>query len=83
MSPKSSRTLTPAATCGFLSLEPHLAAAGQFSGFSGPNLFGVAVEALRKVAHENNIPLSGGGRNTTTVRMERQGPTVNVSNLIE
>jgi sugar phosphate isomerase/epimerase len=43
---------------GFLSLEPHLAAAGQFSGFSGPTLFGVAVEALRKVAKENGIPLA-------------------------
>ena len=31
---------------GFLSLEPHLAAAGQFSGFSGPDLFRKAVEAL-------------------------------------
>jgi 3-dehydroshikimate dehydratase len=44
---------------GFLSFEPHLAAAGQFSGFSGPTLFGVAVEALRKLARENNIPLAG------------------------
>ncbi len=43
---------------GFLSLEPHLAATGQFSGFSGPTLFGVAVEALRKVAKENGIPLA-------------------------
>jgi sugar phosphate isomerase/epimerase len=43
---------------GFLSLEPHLAAASQFSGFSGENLFGVAVEALRKLARENNIPLA-------------------------
>jgi sugar phosphate isomerase/epimerase len=43
---------------GFLSLEPHLAAAGQFSGFSGPTLFGVAVEALRRVAKENAIPLA-------------------------
>lgn len=32
---------------GYLSLEPHLAAAGQFSGFSGPALFEVAVNALR------------------------------------
>jgi sugar phosphate isomerase/epimerase len=32
---------------GFLSLEPHLAQAGEFSGFSGPELFGVAVKALR------------------------------------
>jgi sugar phosphate isomerase/epimerase len=43
---------------GFLSLEPHLSAAGQFSGFSGPNLFGVAVEALRKLAKENGLPLA-------------------------
>ena len=43
---------------GFLSLEPHLSAAGQFSGFSGPTLFGVAVEALRKLARENSIPLA-------------------------
>jgi sugar phosphate isomerase/epimerase len=43
---------------GFLSFEPHLAAAGQFSGFSGPTLFGVAVEALRKAAKENGIPLA-------------------------
>jgi sugar phosphate isomerase/epimerase len=43
---------------GFLSLEPHLAAAGQFSGFSGPTLFGVAVEALRELVHESNIPLA-------------------------
>jgi 3-dehydroshikimate dehydratase len=43
---------------GFLSLEPHLSAAGQFSGFSGPNLFGVAVEALRKVARESDVPLA-------------------------
>jgi sugar phosphate isomerase/epimerase len=34
---------------GFLSLEPHLAAAGQFSGFSGPDLFRKAVEALRAI----------------------------------
>ena len=43
---------------GFLSLEPHLSAAGQFSGFSGETLFGVAVEALRKLAKANNIPLA-------------------------
>jgi sugar phosphate isomerase/epimerase len=34
---------------GFLSLEPHLAAAGQFSGFSGPDLFKKAVQALKRV----------------------------------
>ena len=32
---------------GFLSLEPHLARPGRFSGFSGPELFGVATKALR------------------------------------
>jgi len=34
---------------GVLSLEPHLAHAGQFQGFSGPDLFKVAVDALRGV----------------------------------
>jgi sugar phosphate isomerase/epimerase len=37
---------------GFLSLEPHLKSAGTFSGFSGPELFGVAVKALREVLRE-------------------------------
>jgi 3-dehydroshikimate dehydratase len=32
---------------GFLSLEPHLAAAGQFRGFSGPDLFVKASQALQ------------------------------------
>jgi 3-dehydroshikimate dehydratase len=32
---------------GFFSLEPHLAAAGQFQGFSGPDLFGKASQALQ------------------------------------
>jgi sugar phosphate isomerase/epimerase len=34
---------------GFASLEPHLAHAGELSGFSGPELFGVAVGALREI----------------------------------
>jgi sugar phosphate isomerase/epimerase len=34
---------------GFLTLEPHLAQAGQFKGFSGPDLFKRAAEAARKV----------------------------------
>lgn len=34
---------------GFLSLEPHLAFAGQFKGFSGPEKFCVAVKALREI----------------------------------
>ena len=32
---------------GYMTLEPHLAAAGQFAGFTGPNLFAKAVAALR------------------------------------
>lgn len=43
---------------GFLSLEPHLVAQGQFAGFSGPELFQKAVDALRKVCRENQIPLA-------------------------
>lgn len=40
---------------GFLSLEPHLASAGDFSGFSGPELFGVAVSALRDLLQEIGV----------------------------
>jgi 3-dehydroshikimate dehydratase len=43
---------------GFLSLEPHLAAQGQLSGFSGPGLFKTAAVALRKVCAENGILLA-------------------------
>ena len=41
---------------GFLSLEPHLAAAGQFSGFSGPQLFGTAADALKSILDRLSIP---------------------------
>jgi sugar phosphate isomerase/epimerase len=34
---------------GFMTLEPHLAKAGQFKGFTGPDLFRKAVDAARKV----------------------------------
>jgi 3-dehydroshikimate dehydratase len=34
---------------GFMSLEPHLSAAGTFSGFSGPDLFIVASKALKEL----------------------------------
>jgi len=44
---------------GFLSLEPHLKAAGQFSGFSGPALFKMAVEALKGICARNGIELAG------------------------
>jgi 3-dehydroshikimate dehydratase len=39
---------------GFLSLEPHLAEAGTYSGFSGPDLFQVASKALKKLLAEIN-----------------------------
>ena len=34
---------------GFFSLEPHLASAGPYSGFSGPELFGEAARAFREL----------------------------------
>jgi sugar phosphate isomerase/epimerase len=40
---------------GFLSLEPHLAKHEQFSGFSGPELFKVAVDALKELCRRNGI----------------------------
>jgi sugar phosphate isomerase/epimerase len=42
---------------GFLSLEPHLAAQGQFSGFSGPKLFTTAVSALRQLCTHEQVPV--------------------------
>jgi sugar phosphate isomerase/epimerase len=36
---------------GFFSLEPHLAEAGRFSGFSGPERFRRATEAFRNLLH--------------------------------
>ncbi|GHO42463.1 sugar phosphate isomerase/epimerase family protein [Ktedonospora formicarum] len=37
---------------GFLSLEPHLAAAGEYQGFSGSNLFRKASQALQHLLKE-------------------------------
>lgn len=37
---------------GFLALEPHLASAGQFQGFSGPDLFEKASQALQGILSE-------------------------------
>lgn len=39
---------------GFFSLEPHLAAAGQFQGFSGPELFRHASQSLQNLLRELN-----------------------------
>lgn len=44
---------------GFLSLEPHLAKHGQFSGFSGPVLFKVAADALKDLCRANGIKVAG------------------------
>jgi len=43
---------------GFLALEPHLAAAGQFSGLTGPDLFVDATNAVREIARRVGLPLS-------------------------
>ena len=40
---------------GILSLEPHLAAAGQLDGFSGLDKMETAVTALRQLMRDNNI----------------------------
>jgi len=40
---------------GFLSVEPHLASAGKFSGFSGPDLFKKAVRALKAILDELKV----------------------------
>jgi len=39
----------------FLSLEPHLAFAGRFKGYTGPKLFQVALDALKAVLEELNL----------------------------
>ena len=40
---------------GFFSLEPHLASAGTYSGFSGPQLFRKAASAFTDLLHEQEI----------------------------
>jgi sugar phosphate isomerase/epimerase len=42
---------------GFVSLEPHLKHAGQFSGVTGPEFFKVAADALKAVCRRYAIPL--------------------------
>ena len=41
---------------GYASLEPHLAAAGPFGGFSGPDLFRTAARAFRRLLADLDIP---------------------------
>ena len=40
---------------GFLTLEPHMAVSGAFSGFTGPQLFARAAAALRQLARESGL----------------------------
>lgn len=42
---------------GFASMEPHLAAAGPFSGFSGPDLFVTAVQQFKELLEEVGMPV--------------------------
>jgi sugar phosphate isomerase/epimerase len=41
---------------GYLSLEPHLAEAGTFGGFSGPDAFRLACRALKDLLAELSVP---------------------------
>lgn len=41
---------------GFATMEPHLDVAGQFSGFSGPDLFAHAVDEFRKLCDSVGMP---------------------------
>jgi len=43
---------------GFLTLEPHLAQAGQFKGFTGPDLFKKAAEAARAVCERAGMRIA-------------------------
>jgi len=40
---------------GYMTLEPHMKAAGQFSGFTGPDLFAEAVAALKGLCRRFDI----------------------------
>jgi len=42
---------------GFLALEPHLSQAGQFGGFTGPELFTVAAEALKALCDKAGLAI--------------------------
>ncbi|NLX05226.1 MAG: TIM barrel protein [Phycisphaerae bacterium] len=42
---------------GFMTMEPHLTKAGQFAGFTGPDRFKAAVQAVKDICKRNGIPL--------------------------
>lgn len=50
------RALRDSGFDGFFSMEPHLQTAGEFSGFSGPELFKKALHAFRQVLQDEGIP---------------------------
>lgn len=49
------RALRDSGFDGFFSMEPHLAMAGAFSGFSGPDLFRLAVQRFTAILDEEGI----------------------------
>lgn len=49
------RALRDSGFDGFFSLEPHLARAGSFSGFSGPGLFRLAVQRFKAILDDEQI----------------------------
>jgi sugar phosphate isomerase/epimerase len=49
------RALRDSGFDGFFSMEPHLAMAGAFSGFSGPELFRLAVQRFTAILGEEGI----------------------------
>jgi len=42
---------------GVMTMEPHLSKASQFQGFSGPDRFKAAVDAVRAICRNSGIPL--------------------------
>jgi len=40
---------------GYMALEPHMAAAGRFSGFTGPDLFAQAADGLKKACRDAGL----------------------------
>ncbi len=53
--PETLSALRASAFDGFFSLEPHLASAGMYSGFSGPELFGKATRAFKELLRTQDI----------------------------
>jgi sugar phosphate isomerase/epimerase len=54
--PQTLAALRDSGFAGFMSLEPHLAQAGRFGGFSGPEGFVRAASALKLLLNEASIP---------------------------